>query len=176
MQTDLGKGREADGSHRERQAAARSIPRSVRTGAAASIGMAALYAAVVGGLSGSLGHLADQVRVDWYLLLPIVAGFGVQVGLLSELRRRGRMHRDAATAGAAGAGASTLGMVACCAHHAADLAPLVGATAAATFLYEYRIPFMLVGMGVNAVGIAVVARRLRRAPGKSHQEETCGIG
>ncbi len=138
--------------------------RSVLAGGFASAAMAAFYAGVVGGLSGSLRHLVEQVRTDWYLILPIVAGFGVQVGLIAELRRRHRLVREAATAGAAGTGASAVGMVACCAHHLADLAPFVGATAAATFLYGYRVPFMLVGLGVNAVAIALATRRLRRAP------------
>jgi hypothetical protein len=53
-------------------------------------------------------------------------------------------------------------MVACCAHHLADLAPFIGATGAAAFLTDYRIPFMVVGIGVNAIGIAVTARRLGR--------------
>lgn len=142
---------------------ARGAP-SAAVGAAASTAMALLYALVVLGASRSVGHLVDQVRTDWYLLAPIVTGFGVQVGLLVELRRRHRMHREAVAAGAAGAGASTVGMVACCAHHLADLLPLVGATAAATFLYEYRVPFMLVGVGLNAVAIGIALRRLRRVP------------
>lgn len=69
-----------------------------------------------------------------------------------------------AAAGGAGAGASTIGMVACCAHHLADVAPFIGATGAAAFLTDYRIPFMVVGIGVNAVGVIVAAQRLGRAP------------
>jgi len=145
--------------------------RSVFVGVLAAVGMGAFYAAVVGGVSGSFEHLVDQVGADWYLLLPISAGFGVQVGLLVELRRRHRMRRDAAAAGAAGAGASTVGMVACCAHHLADLAPFVGATAAATFLYDYRLAFMLGGLGMNGVGVAIGLRRLRQVPGMTRQEE-----
>jgi len=163
------------------------VNRSLRIGAIAAGGIAMFYVAVVWGASGSFRHLTDQVASDWYLLLPIVLGFGVQVGLLSELRRRQRALRAAAgasaaagatAAGAMGTGASTVGMVACCAHHVADLAPLVGATAAATFLYDYRLPFMLVGIGVNAVAIAIVARRLRRLPtgAGSPQEERCELG
>lgn len=137
-------------------------PRSVRAGALASAGLALFYVVVVAGASGSWEHLGDQVRQDWYFLALIVAGFGTQVALLSELRRRHRLHHGAAAAGGAGAGASTVGMVACCAHHLADLAPLIGATGAAAFLTDYRIPFMAVGIGVNAFGIAVAAHRLGR--------------
>lgn len=150
--------------------------RSLRVGAVASSGLALFYVLVVAGASGSWEHLADQVRLDWYYLVLIVGGFGTQVGIISELRRRHRLHHGAAAAGGAGAGASTVGMVACCAHHLADLAPFIGATGAAAFLTDYRVPFMVLGIGVNAVGITIAARRLARAPMARTQEaeaETC---
>ena len=138
-------------------------PRSLRAGVLAAAGLALFYVAVVAGASGSWQHLTDQANNDWYYLVPIMFGFGLQVALVAELRRRHRLNRAAATAGGAGAGASTAGMIACCAHHIADLAPFIGATGAATFLIDYRVPFMLVGIGVNAVGVTLAARRLRRA-------------
>ena len=149
---------------------------STAVGVAASAAMMAFYAAVVVGASRSVDHMIGQVGADWYLLLPIVAGFGVQVGLLVELRRRQRLHREVIAAGAAGAGASTVGMVACCAHHLADLLPLVGATAAATFLYDFRLPFMLAGVGLNAIAIVVALRRLRTMPAAHEEvEHTCAL-
>lgn len=137
-------------------------PRSIRAGALAAAGLVLFYVAVVAGASGSWQHLTEQATADWYYLVPIVAGLGVQVALVAELRWRHRLDRTAAAAGGAGAGASTAGMVACCAHHIADLAPFIGATGAATFLIDYRVPFMLVGIGVNAIGVTIAARRLRR--------------
>ncbi len=83
------------------------IPRSVRAGALASAGLALFYVIVVASASGSWEHLTDQARRDWYYLLPIVAGFRIQVSLISELRRRHRLQRAVAAAGGAGAGAST---------------------------------------------------------------------
>ncbi len=130
-------------------------------GVLAALAMAVFYSGVVIGASDSIRHFREQIATDWYLLLPIVAGFAIQVGLLVELHRRRRMGAGNAAAGVAGAGASSVGMVACCAHHVADLVPFVGATAAATFLYSYRVPFMLVGAGLNAVGITLAFRRLR---------------
>lgn len=155
--------------------AARRWP-STAVGVAASGAMTLVYVVVVLGASRSVGHLADQVGADWYLLLPIVAGFGVQVGLLVELRRRQRLHREVIATGAAGAGASTVGMVACCAHHLADLLPLAGATAAATFLYDFRLRFMLAGVGLNAIAIVVALRRLRTMPAAHEEvEHTCAL-
>ena len=51
---------------------------------------------------------------------------------------------------------STVAMVACCAHHVTDVLPILGLTAAAAFLAEYHIPFMLIGLGTTLIGIAVM--------------------
>jgi hypothetical protein len=66
-----------------------------------------------------------------------------------------------ALAGASG-GTSTAAMVACCAHHVTDVLPLLGLSAAATFLAEYRIPFMLVGLATNLIGIGVIGYLIGR--------------
>ena len=137
-------------------------PTSLGLGVLAATAMAAFYLLVVRGSSGSWTHVGDQIRQDWAYLAAIVVGFAVQVALVGELRRRKQLDASLAAAGGAGAGASTAGMVACCAHHIADLLPFVGATGAATFLIDYRIPFMLVGITVNGAGITIAARRLRR--------------
>lgn len=145
--------------------------RSVRFGAFGAAGLVVFYALVVGLASGSVDHLADQARQDWYFLVPIIAGFGVQVGLMTELRRRHRLHRAAMAAGGTGTAGSAAGMVACCAHHLADLAPFLGASGAAAFLYDRRVAFMLGGLVVNALGVAVAVRKLRRVPVSSPEHE-----
>ena len=150
---------------RTRRSRDRAIsPGSLAAGLVAALLMGSLYAGVVAGASGSWAHLRDQAEADWYLIALVVAGFATQVTLLSELRHRQRLQAVAATAGGAGVGASTLGMIACCAHHLADLLPFLGAGGAAVFLYDYKILFVLVGVGINAVGIVFAARRLRHTP------------
>jgi hypothetical protein len=134
--------------------------RSLRWGSVAAGSLAGFYVVVLVWASG-WEHLVSQTRQDWWLLGPIIVGFGTQVTLMVELRQRHRAHHLGPATGA-GAGASGVGMVACCAHHLAELAPLAGATGLAVFLYDWRILFMLVGVGVNAVAITIAARRLRR--------------
>lgn len=43
---------------------------------------------------GEMGweHLVDQAGQDWYYVVLIVAGFGIQVAIMSEVRRRHRLH------------------------------------------------------------------------------------
>lgn len=134
--------------------------RSIRHGLIALTAMALFYVVVVRAASGSWSHLVDQVRQDRYYLAAILVGFGIQVALVSELRHRHRHGRRAAVTAGVGAGASTAGMIACCAHHLAELLPVIGAASAAGFLTDYRIPFMLAGITINAVAVVLVARRL----------------
>ncbi|MDP1877466.1 MAG: hypothetical protein Q8M17_07920 [Actinomycetota bacterium] len=123
----------------------------------------AFYVAVLT-LFGGIGHLGDQLVQDGPWVVILSAGFGLQAALLFELRRRGRLDAQSGSAAGAGGGASAGAMVACCAHHAADLLPLIGASGAAVFLTAYRTPLMLVGVVVTGIGIALSLRRLRRAP------------
>ncbi len=136
-------------------------PRSIRKGIVGAAGMLTFYVVVVWWASGSRAHLADQLASDGYLIAIVATGFGIQVALISELRRRHRLQATAAAATGAGAGASVGGMIACCAHHIAELSPILGLSGAATFLYDYRLPFVVVGVGMNGLGIAVASRRLR---------------
>ena len=135
---------------------------STRNGLIAALAMTAFYTTVVWAASGSWQHFVDQARQDWIYLAAIIGGFATQVTLTSEIRHRHQLTRGTRVAGAAGAGASTAGMVACCAHHLADLLPLIGAATAAGFLTDNRIAFMLVGITINAIAIAVAAYQLRR--------------
>ena len=140
-------------------------------------GLLALYLGLVS-LAQGWTHAVELLAEDAWIVGPILAGFGLQVGLYTYLKAV--IHAAARGAGAltgAGGGTSTAAMVACCAHHVTDVLPLVGLSAAATFLAEYRIPFMLVGLGTNLLGIGVISalilrERRRRAEGASQARPT----
>lgn len=138
----------------------------VLVGLAAALGLAGFYVLVIGLLSGDMEHGVNQVRDDLPLVAPLVAGFGIQAGLFIHTRRvmAARMSRAApAVASGAGVGVSTATMVACCAHHASDVLPLLGIAGLATFALEYKTPLMLIGIAANIAGIGIMAWRLRRA-------------
>ena len=136
----------------------------LRAAVLAAAALAGFYALVVGGVGG-WAHLVLQSVQDWPWLVLILAGFGTQIGLFVELRRRHQLQ-DAAlkTTTGGGAGAAGVGMVACCAHHVADLAPIIGASGLTVFLTAYRTPSMIIGIAINTVGVVLAARRLRRTP------------
>jgi hypothetical protein len=63
-------------------------------------------------------------------------------------------------------------MVACCLHHVTDVLPVLGLSAAATFLTRYQRPFMLASLGVNLIGILVMLFILYRERKKLQPVQT----
>src|SRR3972149_3673624 len=112
-------------------------------------------------------HAAELFWEDRRIVLPVILGFSVQAGLYTILKLR--LFVPIATIGpsgpmmGAGGTTSTIAMVACCAHHVADVLPILGLTAAATFLAQYRIAFMLVGLGTTLLGILIMLYILFKA-------------
>ncbi len=134
----------------------RTWRRPIFFGLLGTVGLLILYLGLVS-LAQGWKHAMELLVEDAWIVGPILAGFGMQVGLYTYLKAV--IHAAARGTGAlagAGGGTSTVAMVACCAHHVTDVLPLVGLSAAATFLAEYRIPFMLVGLGTNLIGIGVI--------------------
>ncbi len=105
-------------------------------------------------------HAVELFWQDRWIVLPIILGFGVQSGLYIVLKKRLFLPvQSTGPSGAltgAGGGMSTVAMVACCAHHVTDVLPILGLTAAAAFLAEYRTVFMLVGLSTTLLGIIVM--------------------
>ena len=99
-------------------------------------------------------------------VIPIWVSFGIQVALYSILRFR--LFIPAASPGysvvliGTSGSTSVTAMVACCLHHLTDVLPILGLSAAATFLTRYQRPFMLVGLGMNILGIVVMLMILYR--------------
>ena len=128
-------------------------------GLVGSILLTSLYLGLVS-WAESFQHAIQFFWQDRWIVLPITLGFGVQVALYVILKKRLFMPvtnsgPSGIMTGASGA-TSTLAMTACCAHHITDVLPVLGLTAAATFLAEYRPAFMLVGLGTTLVGIIVM--------------------
>jgi len=105
----------------------------------------------------------SQFRQMWYWIFALAGGFGVQVGLFSYLKMIIKHESGPATAiTATSTGTSTMGMIACCAHHLTEVLPIVGLSGAAIFLINYQIPLIILGIIINFVGIVYTIRVLKR--------------
>lgn len=111
-------------------------------------------------------YAANQFSLNRWYIVPIWIAFGIQAALYTILRFRlfvpitSTGHTGALTPltgvmGTSG-GTSVTAMVACCLHHVTDVLPILGLSAAATFLTRYQRPFMLVGLGTEIFGIIVM--------------------
>lgn len=136
--------------------------RSTLFGILAAAALLTLYLGVISVAQGP-AHAVEQLALDAPFALAISAGFGVQIALFAELRAIDRRHRRGAAVTVAGTSTSTAAMLACCAHHVVDLLPLIGLSAAAVFLNEFKTPLLVLGLAMNAVGVLVIGRELRRA-------------
>ena len=141
-------------------------------GLAGTVFLTALYFAIVS-WAESPEHALDLFWQERWIVIPIILGFGVQIGLYTILKKR--LFVPLASAGPSGAltgmggTTSTVAMVACCAHHVTDVLPIVGLTAAAAFLANYQTLFMLVGLGTTLTGIGVMLFILFRERRKARQ-------
>lgn len=102
------------------------------------------------------GFLAD----NWYFVLPLIAGFGVQ----TELYRR--IHRQHCNIGggtlAASGGMSSGAMAACCLHNIVPLVPALGLGGAAAFFSTYQSEVFLVSILAMLLGIAGLFKKYRK--------------
>jgi hypothetical protein len=105
-------------------------------------------------------HALQQLGEDRWYVGAIAVGFGLQVALFTFLRA---LHASAQAGGvAASAGMSTGAMLACCAHHLADLLPVLGLAGAAAFLDTYKTPLLWVAIFMNLAGMAYLLDQLRK--------------
>lgn len=136
--------------------------RPVLLGAAAASLMLGLYFLALTLVSGWEFTL-DQFRQFWYFILPLAAGFGVQVGLYARLREIVGAAKQSASVVAASGTTSTAAMVSCCAHYLANVAPVLGASGLVAFAAQFQVELFWAGLLFSAAGIGYVGNKVARA-------------
>lgn len=135
----------------------RIVGRSFTLGLLAAVGLVIFYLGIIT-LAQSWPHALQQLSDDIWFVGAITLGFGTQVGLYVYLRG---LHRRVKARGvAASTGTSAVAMLACCAHHMADILPVVGLSGAAIFLNDYKTPFLWLGIIMNLAGIIYLVRKI----------------
>jgi Cu+-exporting ATPase len=127
---------------------------------------AGLLLAVYFGALSALSGWAETVRQFsefWFYILPLAAGFGVQVALYVQLRQLLQRSKETGAVVAASGTTSTVAMVSCCAHYLANVAPVLGASGLVAFATQFQVEFFWVGLAFNVAGIIYVAKKLLAA-------------
>ena len=112
---------------------------------------------------------AGQIGEFWYYVVPLAAGFGLQVALYVRLRDVVSRAKEAGAVVAASGTTSTAAMVSCCAHYLANAAPVLGASGLVAFAAQFQEELFWLGLAFNAAGIAYVGMKLARAT-KAHAQ------
>lgn len=141
---------------------ARMSVRPARFGLLAFGLLLALYFALLTLLSG-WQFTVSQFAEFWYYIVPLGAGFGLQVALYVRLRQLLTHSTHARTVMAASGTTSSAAMVSCCAHYLVNIAPVLGASGLVTFASQYQVEFFWLGLAFNAAGIAYIGNRLAQA-------------
>jgi Cu+-exporting ATPase len=118
---------------------------------------------LVSGWSFTLSQFSDF----WYYIVPLAAGFGLQVALFLKLREVVSRAKEAGAVIAASGTTSTAAMISCCAHYLTNVAPVLGATGLVAFAAQFQVELFWVGLAFNAAGIAFVGTKLWKAS-KAH--------
>lgn len=74
-------------------------------------------------------------RDRWYFVLPLILGFGIQMGLFRAIHIK---TKQGIGTPAASGGVTTTAMIACCMHNLVTLFPFLGLTGLAVFFATYQ--------------------------------------
>ena len=133
--------------------------RPITFGLLAVLGLLVFYLGIIT-LAQGWGHAVQQLADDRWFIGAITLGFGTQIGLYTYLSG---LHAQMAAGGvAASTGTSTTAMLACCAHHLADVLPLIGLSGAAVFLNAYKTPLLWLGIVMNLAGVVYLLWKVRQ--------------
>jgi Cu+-exporting ATPase len=145
-----------------------TMARPVGFGAAAFAALLVVYFGALTLISGWRFTL-DQFNEFWFYIVPLAAGFGVQVALYLRLRDVVMQTKEATGVVAASGTTSAAAMISCCAHYLMNVAPVLGATGLVAFVAQFQVELFWVGLLFNLAGIAYVANKLLKAT-RQHAE------
>ena len=133
---------------------------SVLYGMLAGLALLVFYLSVVSIFQG-IEFAFLNLRSLWYLIFPLVIGFGIQIGLFFSIKHTAELTAAATSTGAISGGS----MIACCSHFLLQMIPLAGASGIAIFLVNYQSWFLGFGILSNIVGITLMLKHKNKMKG-----------
>ena len=134
-----------------------AVFKSVLKGVVAAVALLVFYFLVLALVSG-WDFTLIQFFQNWYWVLGLSFGFGIQIALFTYLRSlRNSVSRGTVIASGTTSG---LAMIACCSHYLVNIVPIIGVAGLTTIIGQYQREFFLVGVIFNLAGIGYLASRL----------------
>ncbi|MFZ5425118.1 MAG: hypothetical protein ACOZAO_04955 [Patescibacteria group bacterium] len=120
----------------------------------------AIYLILMRITTGSMETAISQFNYYRPWILALSLGFGMQLALSKLLQIKHMETMQTNKVSKVTGATSTATMVACCAHHAVDVLPILGASALASFLGAYTKELFAVGIVFNLFGIGFMLKHL----------------
>lgn len=133
------------------------VLKSILKGAAAAGVLLIFYFSVLTLVSGWDFTLV-QFYQNWYWVLGLSFGFGIQIALFAYLRSL-RSYIPRGTVIVSGA-TSSLAMIACCSHYLVNIIPIIGLAGLTAIIGQYQREFFIVGAIFNLAGIGYLVSKL----------------
>jgi len=130
-----------------------SKEKSVLLGVLAGLGLIGFYLGIISIFQG-FNFALMNLRSLWYLIFPLVIGFGIQIGLFVSIKNHAKLTGSVATTGAISGGS----MIACCSHFLLNIIPIAGVSGLAIFLVKYQSWFLVFGILSNVLGITLMVK------------------
>ena len=102
-----------------------------------------------------------QFKGNWYWIIGLATGFGIQIGIFTYLRALYRAKVSGKIVVASGT-TSTIAMISCCAHYLINILPIIGISGLAVFLGQYQTELFIVGATSNLAGISYLLSKAKK--------------
>ena len=136
------------------------IKKSILFGMLGMLGLLGFYFVVLTLVSGQQFAL-QQFDDNWYYVLALSAGFGIQIGLYAYLRQTVR-HQDSTGKVVAVSGTtSTVAMISCCSHYLVNILPIIGIAGLVSLVSQYQIQLFWFGLAANLLGIFYLFNKIQ---------------
>lgn len=131
---------------------------SLSRGLFGAIALLAFYFIVISAISG-WDFAVLQLNGNWYWIIGLSSGFGVQISLFTYLKALHHNHVSAKVIAASGT-ASTIAMISCCAHYLVSILPIIGISGLVAVIGQYQTGLFWIGIASNLFGIAYMTNKL----------------
>lgn len=133
---------------------------SILYGILAGTGLLLFYLIIISIFQG-IEFAFLNLRSLWYLIFPLVIGFGTQIGLYFSIKHTAQLTGTIAGTGSISGGS----MIACCSHFLLQALPFAGISGLSIFLVKYQTWFLIIGIISNIFGITIMLKHRRKMMG-----------